>query len=123
MGTIIDFVTEGTIGLSLRPKRYDIELYQGDTFEAVVLFKGAGAVAIDLTGIGFDCRLVPVANGAPPVTQPTATMGPNLGEVTILIVDTSSLSGAYNWDLQLTNGTRKRTYIGGSVTVTSDITT
>ena len=123
MGTITDFITEGIIGVSLRPKRYDIELYQGDTFEATLVFRDVNLAPIDLTGIELDCRLTPVSpNTSPQPPSPVAIAGPNIGEVTLLIVDTKTLSGNYTWDLQLVNGTRKRTYIGGLVTITTDLT-
>ena len=123
MGTITDFITEGTIGLSLRPKRYDIELYQGDTFEVTLVFKDINQLPVNLTGVGYDCRFAAVAPTAAPTVQPTVSaLTPTNGEVTILIENTSSLSGNYTWDLQLLNGTKKRTYIGGAVTITSDLT-
>ena len=120
---ITSFPQTGIIGQSLLPKRYDIEMYQGDTFEVILKFRNSLNVAIDLTGVTYICKFVGVPPAADPATQPVVTAStPANGEVTITIVNTSSLSGEYQWDLQLVNGTKKRTYIGGVVTVTSDIT-
>jgi len=52
MANIIDFPQQGVIGASLRPRRYDIEIYQGDTFEVILNFKN-GPNPTDLTGITY----------------------------------------------------------------------
>lgn len=121
--TIVDFPVQGSIGASRKPKRFDIEIYQGDTFEVTLVFKDSLGVEIDLTGVTFVTKFVGIDAAPDPVTQPDADAPvPINGEVLISIVDTSTLSGEYHWDLQLVSGGKKRTYIGGIVTVTTDIT-
>jgi len=89
----------------------------------VLTFKDINGVVIDLTGVTFVTKFVGVDANPSPVTQPTATSAaPIAGQVTLSILDTAGLSGIYNWDLQLVQGTKKRTYIGGIVSITNDIT-
>lgn len=120
--TIIDYEQAGTIGANLLPKRYDIQLYQGDTFEVILNFKDAGNVGVDLTGFTGNCQFKPTT-GAPIDIGVTTNFGSVDGAVQLLLADTSALSGDYSWDLELVDaGGRRRTYIGGRVTVTQDIT-
>lgn len=123
MSIITDFPLVDTIGTSLRPQRYDIEMYQGDTFEVEFTFNQAGGAPVNLTGVTYASKFVGVDGAPDPVTQPVITCPtPTNGKVTFSIIDSSSLSGTYNWDLQLIIDGRKRTYIGGIVNVTTDIT-
>jgi hypothetical protein len=120
--TIIDYEQQGTIGANLLPKRYDIQIYQGDTFEVVLNFKDAVNVGVDLTGFTGRAQFKPTT-GAPVDLTVTTNYGAVNGAVQILLADTSALIGDYSWDLELQDaGGRKRTYIGGKVTVTNDIT-
>lgn len=121
--TIVDFPKEGSIGTSLKPKRYDIELYQGDSFDVSISFKQTDGTPVDLTGTEIKAKIVAADGGTAPASQFDST-GSNLagGVVRLVIDDTSAFSGSYNWDLQLKQGTKQRTYIGGIVTVTGDIT-
>jgi hypothetical protein len=120
--TIIDYEQQGTIGANLLPKRYDIKLYQGDTFEIILNFKDAGNVGVDLTGFTGRAQFKP-ATGAPIDLTVTTNYNATNGAVSVYLADTSALSGEYSWDLELEDaGGRKRTYIGGKVTITEDIT-
>lgn len=123
MSTIIDSPSQGTIGTSLKPKRYDIEIYQGDTFEVSLEFLDATTAPVDLTGVTVNAKIVADIDGGSPPSQPVTTGSdlPN-GVVNLLIADTSGFSGTYRWDVQLVEGTKKRTYVGGKVIVTEDIT-
>lgn len=120
--TIIDYEQQGTIGANLLPKRYDIKLYQGDTFEVILNFKDASNVGVDLTGFVGRAVFKPTV-GSPIQLTVTVNYGSVNGAVQILLSDTNALTGDYSWDLELEDaGGRKRTYIGGKVTVTDDIT-
>ena len=120
---VVDFPQQGTIGANLLPKRYDIEIYQGDTFEVALNFKDGNQNPVDLTGF---VGTVQFKNSQGTVmASPTVTVneGGILGRVLITLLDTSVLpEGSYSWDLQLSDGTRHRTYIGGRVVVTEDVT-
>lgn len=120
--TIVDFPSQGSIGASLKPKRYDLEIYQGDTFEVPLAFLQPDETPVDLTGVTLKVGFLK-EDGSAPSTPLTATHNNTGGVVTLLIADTSTLAGVYKWDLQIvTVDNKKRTYIGGLVTVTEDIT-
>lgn len=121
---LTDFPLEGSIGVNLRPKRYDVEIYQGDSFDiALRCLDGSGA-AVDLTGVTAKVKFVGVNSTPTPATQPTVTVTAASGIIRINLDDTSTLNspGEYAWDVQLVQGTKKRTYLGGSLTVTKDLT-
>jgi hypothetical protein len=120
--TIIDYEQQGTIGANLLPKRYDIKIYQGDTFEVILNFKDSNNVGVDLAGFTGRAQFKPTT-GAPIDLTVTPTYNAVAGAVRVYLADTSALVGEYSWDLELEDaGGRKRTYIGGKVTVTNDIT-
>jgi hypothetical protein len=119
--TIVDFPSQGSIGASLKPKRFDLEIYQGDTFDVDLSFNQPGGAPVDLTAINLAVGFVK-GDGTDAEVPIVATHNDTGGVVNLLIEDTSALSGSYKWDLQLVSGTKKRTYIGGVVTVTEDIT-
>lgn len=121
---ISSFSSQGTIGATVLPKRYDIAIYEGDTFSVTLNFKDASNVAIDLTGFTGLCQFKNSANTAT-VATPTVTVnsGGVTGAVLIQLLDTTILTeGTYLYDVQLTDPSgKKRTYIGGQITVTGDI--
>ena len=127
MSSIVDFPQEGTIGQSLRPKRYDLEIFRGDSFDITVACKNAADETVDLTGVTAIVKFVKIG-GAVPAIQPTADVDEVNGTIRIYIYDTSTLAAGsdYAWDLQLVEGTapnqRKRTYIGGVLSITEDLT-
>lgn len=120
--TIVDFPQAGTIGTSLLPTRWDIAIYQGDTFDVVVNFKDADDIGIDLTG--FTALIQFKSSAGTVVATPTTTLNYNgvNGALRIFLETDTLAAGNYSYDLQLnsTDG-KKRTFIGGVVTVTSDI--
>jgi len=119
---VVDFPQQGTIGANLLPKRYDIEIYQGDTFEVVLNFKDGAQNPVDLTGFIGTVHFKNAQDSI--VATPTVTVNADgvLGRVRIALLDTSILGeGRYAWDLQLSDGVRQRTYIGGAVNVTEDV--
>lgn len=123
MGTVVDFPQQGTIGTSLKPKRYDIEVYQGDSFRFKLVFKDASMAVIDITGWAGILQIKEV-DTATLVSSATITLSdPTNGEATVDFGDTNLLAGGdYKYDVQFTDtGGNKRTYIGGKITVTEDI--
>lgn len=120
--TVVDFPQQGSIGTSLLPSRWDIQIYQGDTFDVVINFKDGNGVGIDLTG--FTALIQFKSSAGTVVATPTTSL--NDGGVPgalRLTLDTDALAaGDYSYDLQLTSTDgKKRTFIGGKVTVTADI--
>lgn len=121
---LTDFPLEGSIGVNLRPKRYDVEIYQGDSFDIALRCVNGSGGAVDLTGVTAKVKFVGMNSTPTPDTQPTVTVTAGTGIIRITLDDTSTLNspGEYAWDVQLVQGTKKRTYIGGSLTVTKDLT-
>ena len=125
MATVADFPQAGSIGASLKPKRYDIEMYKGDTFQFALAFKDGSNVAVNLTGWTVLAQLRTYDSGVVGGTVSgsfTASTPGATGIVTLTFDSTSLTPGDYIYDVQLTDtSTQKRTFIGGKVTVTTDI--
>ena len=126
MSSVIDFTQAGTIGANLKPKRYDIELYQGDTFSFDLILKDSNNAALNVTGWTALAQIKKVAdNTAGETPALTATVGTTDGKITISLTSTESaaLQGPteYKYDVQLNDGSTKRTYIGGKITITEDV--
>ena len=120
---IVDYTRQGSIGTSRLPKRYDLDIYRGDTLDEVIAFKDAGGTAVNLTGF---TALVEFKNLTDNTVVATPTMTVNYltnGNVRMYIADTTVIpEGTYRWDLQLTDASsNRRTYIGGQVNVTGDV--
>ena len=127
MSTVIDYPSEGVIGISRKPKRYDIELYQGDTFSFALVLKNSGGTPINVTGWTAQAQVRKVSDDSPGETPTmTVVVGTTDGKLTISLSDTgtAALQGEteYKYDVQVNDGTEKRTFIGGKITVTEDVT-
>lgn len=122
---IVDYTSQGSIGTTLLPKRFDIKIYQGDTFEVVLNFKDKAGNAIDLAGMTGLVQFKTLTNPPSVVATPVSTVNYNgiVGAVRLVILDTSDIPGGeYQWDFQLTDSLgKRRTFIGGKVEVTEDI--
>lgn len=124
MASIIDFPKVGDIGDTVLPKRWDVELYQGDTFEVIFVFKDSLGTAINLTGF---TGLVQIRDETTNTIFATPVVTTNadgvVGKVRVFLADTNVIpEGEYFYDLQLTDGAdRARTFIGGKYTVTRDV--
>lgn len=119
---VIDFPSAGIIGTSLKPKRYDIEVYQGDSFE-FNLELSYQTIPTDVTGWVGLCQVRDSADlliG----TAAVSIVGPPANGVIKVNFDsmTNSPEGEYRYDLQMTDaGGKKRTFIGGKLTITVDV--
>ena len=122
MSKVVDFPQQGTIGTSLKPKRYDIEVYQDDSFEFQMAFS-FGGVPTNVTGWTGLCQ-VKTAAGAVEGTAVVTIVGAATNGVFNVNFDsvTGIDAGDYEYDIQFTDaGGKKRTYIGGKFVVTEDI--
>ena len=121
--SIIDFESQGTIGVNVRPTRIDMEIYQGDSFDIVLQCKDSLGAAVDLTGVTAKVSFVGLSPTPTPSVQPTVAITAETGKIRVYLDDTSALNspGEYGWDVQLIQDTKKRTYIGGKLTITKDI--
>lgn len=126
--TVVDFPQEGVIGADLQPKRYDIAIYKGDTFKFALKFMDDATPTpnvIDLTGFTVLSQLRTYVGGVIGGTVSgsfTASTPGSSGIITLTLDTTALLPGDYIYDVQLTDtSSNKRTYIGGKVTVTVDV--
>lgn len=120
---IVDYTKQGSIGTSRLPKRFDLEIYQGDTLDEIIAFKDSLGAGVDLTGFTALVEFKELTSETV-VATPTMTINYNgNGNVRMFIADTNVIpEGEYRWDLQLTDsGGSRRTYIGGKVIVTADV--
>lgn len=126
---VVDFDLEGTIGVNLQPKRYDIVLYAGDTFKFDLTFQDSVPAAIDVSLWTWDADVQAVdyspVTPKPAISVANKTDGTD-GVVTVTI-DSSGLTfpltnTPYMYDIQATDGSGNvRTFIGGQITITRDI--
>lgn len=126
---VVNFDKEGDIGITLRPKRFDIEVYQGDTFKFETVFRQPAAAPategapVDVSGWTGKCQVKDNANTQVLPAIVTVIDGPG-GKIGVDFGDTSAVAGGdYKYDLEMTDaGGSKRTFIGGKFVVVEDIT-
>lgn len=127
MSSVTDFESQGTIGANLLPKRYDIVIYQGDTFTFDLILENNGT-PLDVTGWTGKAEINKDVLGTPGETPELGlTIGTTDGKVTVDLTNTESAAligdTQYYYDIELTDtGSNVRTFIGGFITVTKDIT-
>ena len=136
--SIVDFPVAGTVGASMKPQRFDFEVYQGDTFQFDLILK-AGDVPVDLTGWTVKAQIKNYGDNtlaATPALDTTIAADPTLGKIVIKLSDTGTSAlaptaiatdgmavGEYKYDVQATDSYGNvRTFIGGKITVTEDVT-
>jgi len=102
--------------------RHDMEISAGDDIDIEVTIQTKAGVAIDITGWTFLTQMrragVLVATGAAAIVTAAA------GTVSIAFdsADTTGLSGAYDWELQVTTDTsRVSSPMRGVVRVRTDV--
>lgn len=123
--SVADFPTDKTIGTELRPKRIDIEVYQGDTFKFVVGLKDANGTLIDATGWTPLAQIKKADGSAGETPVMNATV--DADGITVVLSDTETgalipTNGPYKYDVQLTDlDGNVRTFFGGTIIVTEDI--
>ena len=104
------------------PSKADLAIYQGDDYAAVVTVDGID----DLAGFTAQAqiRLGPADTNPQVVVEIGVAMTPpNTINLTIPAATTAQLSGAYAWDLQVTDpGGVVSTLLAGNVAVTREVT-
>jgi len=127
MSSVTDFTSQGTIGASLLPQRYDIKIYQGDTFTFDLILENNGT-PLDVTSWTGNAEINKDVLGTPGETPNLGlTIGTTDGKITVDLTATESAAligdTQYYYDIELTDtGGNVRTFIGGFITVTKDIT-
>jgi len=121
---VTDFPTVSVIGASRKPKRFDIQTYQGDTFNFYLTFGGA---TLNVTGWTASSTVKKVADNTVVPAVITISVIDIVNKRFLISVDSETLSPTeeYKYDVQVVSpGTPpdKRTFIGGKITTTEDIT-
>lgn len=121
MSTVVDFPLVGVIGTSRKPKRYDMEIYQGDTFKFYLAF---GPIGLDVTGWTATATVKKVSDSTVVASVINIGSVDTVNRRFLIAVDSDLLDPAeeYKYDVQVVSGTDKRTFIGGKITTTEDIT-
>lgn len=109
--------------VALLPTNLDLKLYQGDSFDISFKLRASSGEGIDLTGWTGLVQFRDITNNIAATPTVMVNYEGELGVVRVFLEDTSNLPvGAYSYDLQMTDPSlRKRTYLAGTVTVTSDV--
>lgn len=123
----------------MKPGKYDLEVYQGDTFRRTLRLRsrvldvdGVTWIAgdyIDLTGYTGKAQFRETVLAADVAAEVTVTIGDQatlLGSVNLALtpIQTGALAKTgYKWDLQLTDPSGDvNTYLKGDVTVEPEVT-
>lgn len=120
--SIVNLPSEGSIGATRKPKRFDIELYQGDTFPFYLTFTGA---SLDVTGWTATSTVKKVDDGTVVAGIITISAVDTVNKRFLIDVDSDTLlpEVEYMYDVQVVDsGGNKRTFIGGVITTIEDIT-
>ena len=108
-----------------RPAAANLDLYQGDTFSAVVTIVGEnGTPPPDITGWDVTAQIrSDIADRAGVAATFTATISaPQQILLSLSAAETGGLSaGGYRWDLELDNGGVVTTVLAGAVRVLPEV--
>lgn len=123
MSLVTDYPEAGAkIGTTLKPKRFDIDIYQGDTFSFFLTFTDQG---IDVTGWTGSAVVKAIDTKVAVSNAVTVSAVDTVNKRFTVSLDSDLLDPGveYMYDVQVTDaGGNKRTFIGGKVTVDEDIT-
>lgn len=123
----------------MKPGKYDLDLYQGDTFRRTFRVRArlfdtdsglwTAGDYIDLTGYTGKCQFRETVIATDVAAELAVTIldqnaTPGGISVTLTPAQATALTkAAYKWDLQLTNPAGDvSTYLAGTVTVTQEVT-
>lgn len=127
---VVNFDKAGDIGVSLRPKRIDIELYRGDSFKFFFELEGpapeGGGPRPPINITGWTGRSEVKDSGNLVVDTPIVTIDgdPLEGRIKVDFGTTEDIEpGEYRYDVEMTDsGGNVRTFVGGKFVVTEDVT-
>lgn len=109
------------------PAVQDINIYQGDTWEAPFRLKKADNTYQDFTGWTVRAHIRTSPTAATPLVEMTATIATTTITLSLTPAQTAALPAAGGqWDLELTTpaaqGSKVRTYLRGNVKVMEELT-
>lgn len=113
--------------ISILPAKVDYELWRGDTWEPGTITASISSVPVNFTGYTAKMEIRnAISNGVALTLEVGSGITlSTVGVITIVMtaVQTSELTGDYNYDLQITDtSAKKRTYTYGTICVSSDTT-
>lgn len=125
MSSITDAPQQGTIGTNLQPKRFDIVIYQGDTFKFNMVLK-SGASPVSVAGWTGRAKIMKTSGTPGETPEMTVAIGGSDGVVTVSLTKTETAAlvnnTEYKYDVELTDSEGNvRTVLGGLITVTEDV--
>lgn len=104
------------------PERRDLNIYQGDSWSAVVTFTGDPPPDLEDGYTVLAQVRTDVADKAEVVTTMNSVItGPQEVSLTLLPEQTATLAGEYRWDLQVASGGLVATVLAGDVHVTAEV--
>lgn len=133
---VIDFVSQGTLGEEILPKRYDLSIFRGDTPKFTFNLKDSEGAALDLTGATAKVEIKTKSEGS---EGTVVTPGPSVDSTNfatgVVVIEFSSEATnamavasqptyieALIWELEITDsGGNVRTYLGGLIDMHEDI--
>lgn len=134
--SVVDFVPQGTLGSELLPKRYDLEIYKGDTPKFTFNLSDTGG-PIDFTGATAIVQVKTVAGDGsegtavtpgPTVNSTNFATGVVVIEVSVAASNALAVAAAPTyidglmWELEVTDSSGNvRTYLGGLIKIYEDV--
>ena len=112
----------------MKPARYDLALYRGDTYQwRYRLWQDAEqTIPVDLAGVGVAAEIRDRPGGSKITEMPCVVTLPNIIDVMLSAIACGMLPTKGSWDLQLTYPNDPdpivRTIVAGAVQVTADVT-
>lgn len=107
------------------PDKVNLEIYQGDSFAAIVTVYNIDGSVADITGYTAQSQIRSDVADEDPTVEVEITALVSSPTVTLNIPKTATvdLAGCYVWDLQLTSDTGEiTTILYGNVKVTQEVT-
>jgi len=124
MSSVVDYPSQGTVGVTRKPKRIDIDLYQGDSYSFYLAFTGT---SLDVTGWTATSTVKKVSDSTTVASVITIGAVDTVNKRFLITVDSDLLTPEteYKYDVQVTSPgspPQKRTFVGGKINVDEDIT-
>lgn len=124
--SVVDFNSAGSVNVRIQPKTYNVSVYRGNTLTFYLGMKN-GTTPIDITSWTVTVATEVVGGGTVPTGVVTATI-PNPADGRVVVrVDASipeipaNAETQYKYAVTVNDGTDKRTFVAGTVTVTDDV--
>jgi hypothetical protein len=102
---------------------HNLTLYQGDTWTTSVTFEKPDGSPYPLDGFEFQAQIrTGSADASPLAAEMTVIVTDNVVALSLEPAQTAELPASGRWDLQSTDGSRRVTWLAGTVKVTPEVT-